>query len=268
MIWTTRPRCDGPGGLSYWQSGTGPALVLIHGVGLRAEAWAGLAAALAQHFTLHGVDLPGHGQSRLGAATSLADYSRALGGFIETFSTPVLVAGHSMGAMIALDLAARMPERIAGVAALNAIYRRDGVAAEAVRARAAALDGIRQADPAATLARWFGEVPSQQDAAAAEACETWLRAADPAGYAAAYGVFASEDGPEDAALAALPMPALFMTGAGDRNSTPDMSRAMAGLAPRGQARIIADAGHMMPMTHGGPVAAALLAAFGNAGARQ
>jgi (E)-2-((N-methylformamido)methylene)succinate hydrolase len=266
MIWTTRPRCDGPGGLAYWQSGAGPVLVLIHGVGLRAEAWASIAASLTRRFTVHAVDMPGHGQSPLGAASSLADYSRAIGALIDTLGGPVLVAGHSMGAMIALDLAARMPGRVAGVAALNAIYRRDAAAEHAVRARAAALDGIGPVDPTAPLARWFGAAPSQEDAEAAAACKGWLRAADPASYAAAYGVFAHADGPEDTALAALPMPTLFISGARDRNSTPDMTRAMAALAPQGRAKIIAEAGHMMPMTHGGPAAAALLAAFDTEGA--
>ncbi len=268
MIWTTRPRCDGPGGLSFWQSGAGPALVLIHGVGLRAEAWAGVTEPLAQHFTTYAVDMPGHGHSALGAASTLADYSAAIGAFIDTLTGPVVVAGHSMGAMIALDLAARMPGRIAGVAAPNAIFRRDAEAARAVRARAAALDGQTAADPTATLARWFGAAPSGADAEAAEACGAWLRAADPAGYATAYSIFADADGPADAALAALSAPALFMTGGRDRNSTPGMSRAMAALAPRGQAEVIADAGHMLPMTHGPALAAALIAAFAGSGSAR
>jgi len=266
MIWTTRPRSDGPGGLALWQSGAGPALVLIHGVGLRAEAWAGVAPALAPHFTVHAVDMPGHGETAQGATVALADYTRSVAALIDALDGPVVVAGHSMGAMIALDLAARMPGRIAGVAALNAIYRRDAAAAHAVRARAAALDGQGTADPGATLARWFGAAPSGADAEAADACETWLRGADPAGYAAAYRVFANADGPKDAALTALSSPALFMTGGRDRNSTPDMSRAMAALAAKGRATVIADAGHMMPMTHAPSIAAALIAAFASPGA--
>jgi pimeloyl-ACP methyl ester carboxylesterase len=40
-----------------------------------------------------------------------------------------------------------------------------------------------------------------------------------------------------------------MTGAQEPNSTPAMSRAMADLAPDGQAVIIEGAAHMLPMTH-------------------
>lgn len=261
MIWTTRPRCDGPGGLAIWQEGSGPALVLIHGVGLRAEAWGAVMPALAKHFTVHAVDMPGHGETAQGGAATLADYSRAISALIDTLAGPVVVAGHSMGAMIALELAAGMPGRIAGVAALNAIYRRDGDAAAAVRVRAAALDGKTAADPTSTLMRWFGANPSGADAEAAAACGGWLRAADPGGYRAAYSVFADADGPEDAALAGLACPALFMTGARDRNSTPAMTRAMAGLVPCGRAVIVADAGHMMPMTHGADLARELIDSF-------
>ena len=261
MIWTTRSRCDGPGGLAIWQEGSGPALVLIHGVGLRAEAWGAVMPALARRFTVHAVDMPGHGDTAQGGAATLADYSRAISALIDTLAGPVVVAGHSMGAMIALDLAAGMRDRIAGVAALNAIYRRDADAAAAVRARAAALDGKTAADPTTTLMRWFGADPSGADAEAAEACGGWLRAADPGGYRAAYSAFADADGPDEAALAALPIPALFMTGARDPNSTPAMTRAMAALAPRGRAVIVADAGHMMPMTHGAALARELIASF-------
>ncbi len=81
---------------------------------------------------------------------------------------------------------------------------------------------------------------------------------DPEGYKAAYSVFAREDGPADEALRKLSCPALFMTGGREQNSTPAMSRAMAALAPDGRAEIVADAAHMMPMTHPELVNRALL----------
>ena len=44
-------------------SGSGPDLVLLHGWGMNAAVWGEVATALAQHFRLHCVDLPGHGAS-------------------------------------------------------------------------------------------------------------------------------------------------------------------------------------------------------------
>ncbi len=115
------------------------------------------------------------------------------------------------------------------------------------------LDGITTPDPSVPLDRWFGPTASSQRTA----CEAWLRACDPAGYKTAYQVFAHEDGPKNAMLAALRCRALFMTGADEPNSTPQMSCDMAALTPNGQAVVIDGAAHMMPMTHASQVNAAL-----------
>ena len=45
-------------------TGSGPALVLIHGWALHGGIFAPLVERLAPHFELHVVDLPGHGHSR------------------------------------------------------------------------------------------------------------------------------------------------------------------------------------------------------------
>ena len=250
MTWTTRPRSD-LGGLSAITAGTGPLVVLLHGVGLRAEAWNRQIDALRGAHRVIAIDLPGHGDSTLPAEEP--DLDRLTDLIAARIPGRALIIGHSMGAMLALGLAVRHPDKTAGVAALNAVYRRPADAAAAVRARAAALDGVGVADPSATLARWFGAARSPERSA----CEAWLRGVKPAGYRMAYGVFAQGDAPADAALAALRCPALFMTGAQEPNSTPAMAPAMAALAPDGCAQIIQDAAHMMPMTHPLAVNAAL-----------
>lgn len=256
MIWADRPR-DRAGDLAAVCAGSGPSVLLIHGVGLRAEAWAPQIDALARRFRVTAVDLPGHGHSPLrGARADLGDYTEAVA---TALSRPTVVIGHSMGAMIALDLAARRPEAVRAVGALNAVYRRPADAAEAVRARAAALDGQTAADPEPTLRRWFGAASGAERMA----CGKWLRATDPAGYRAAYRVFARADGPTDAALARMACPALFLTGAAEPNSTPAMSRAMATLSPRGHAQVVPGAAHMLPMTHPAETVAALLRLAGD-----
>lgn len=250
MIWTTRPRSE-VAGLAAIVEGDGPDILLIHGVGLRAEAFSAQSRALAAHFRVTSLDMPGHGDSPgLNDPRDLSAYVAALA---PTLPDRCVVAGHSMGAMLALELAARHPDRVAGVAALNAIYRRSPEAAAAVQARATSLSPPFDHEP--TLTRWFGSEESRERAACAE----WLGSVEPTGYAAAYRVFALSDGPSDQALQNLACPALFITGADEPNSTPAMSLQMAALAPRGRAEIIAGAAHMMPMTHPAPVNAALLA---------
>lgn len=242
MIWTTRQRSR-VGTLAAIVAGEGPLVVLIHGVGLRAEAWGAQIDVLAQRFQVCAVDMPGHGESELGDhQMGLAAYSDAIAPVLDS---PAIVIGHSMGAMIALDLAARYPNRVRGVCAMNAIYQRAPDAARAVAARAASLDGETVADPEATLTRWFGAQPSE----ARTACAQWLRGVDPAGYRAAYGVFATQDGPSQNTLEHLECPALFMTGADEPNSTPAMSQGMAAATPKGTVAVVEGAAHMMPMTH-------------------
>ena len=242
MIWTTRQRSE-LAGLSAIMSGVGPPVLMIHGVGLRAEAWNGQIAALSSEFHVQAIDLPGHGSSpRPDSRATLTDFTDAA---IAAIDAPALVIGHSMGAMMALDLAIRYPDQVRGVVALNAIYRRSADARDAVQSRAARLDGLSVPEPSETLKRWFGATTSPER----DACHHWLSTVDPAGYRIAYRVFAAEDGPGDADLAALSCPVLFMTGDAELNSTPAMSRDMAERVPQGQAISLENAAHMMPMTH-------------------
>lgn len=251
MTWTTRPRSD-RAGLAAIEAGEGAQIVLLHGVGLRSEAWNRQIDALAERYHVMALDMPGHGESVVRSEMSrVSDYTDAV---VAAFDEPALVVGHSMGAMIALDLAVRAPDRVRGVVALNAIFERSPEAAHAVQARAAELDGVSVADPTGALNRWFGADETPERAA----CQDWLRSVTPAGYRAAYTAFANSAGPDRVDLARLSCPALFMTGALEPNSTPPMSEAMAALAPTGRAIIVPDAAHMMPMTHPEVVNAALL----------
>ncbi|MEL7091273.1 MAG: alpha/beta fold hydrolase [Pseudomonadota bacterium] len=250
MTWTTRPRSEfGP--LRGIRAGAGPSVVLLHGVGLRAEAWAAAMDALGSEYHLTAFDLPGHGASPpLPKTAGLCDFTDAVAAAMDG---PAVVVGHSMGAMIALDLAVRHSGLVQGVAALSAIFQRTCDAAQAVQARASALDGKTPVDPTITLQRWFGHATTAE----AQACRGWLSTVDPAAYKQAYTIFAHADGPDAQALSDLHCPALFCTGADEPNSTPDMSRRMAQIAPRGRAEIVAGAAHMMPMTHAAQVTAIL-----------
>ena len=251
MTWTTRPRSK-RGSLAYIERGQGPNVLLIHGVGLCADAWGAQLDVLSRDYTLRAVDMPGHGQSHnlAMASPSLGDYADVIATMIDG---PTVVIGHSMGAMLAVQLAAQSSDVI-GIAALNGIYQRDRVAHSAVMARAAALSVQERTDPTPTLHRWFTDLSMAE----AKACETWLRSVSLDGYKSAYSVFAAENGPSAETLARLSCPALFMTGADEPNSTPQMSHAMSATCPKGHAVIIENAAHMMPMTHSSDVNAHLL----------
>ena len=245
------------GDLAAIRNGTGDTVLMLHGVGLRAEAWSAQIEGLAPQYAIVAPDLQGHGESALPKNTKLlSDYTDLIAAAIDA---PVLVVGHSLGALIALDLAIRHGEKVRAVAALNAIFERDAAAKAAVQGRAAALEDPPAFDPDPTLRRWFGD----RDSPERQACQTWLLSVTGNGYRAAYSVFAHSDGPCEAALLNLACPALFLTGEADPNSTPAMSHAMASLTPNGRALIVEGAAHMMAMTHADQVNTALLSFFGD-----
>jgi pimeloyl-ACP methyl ester carboxylesterase len=254
VIWDARDRAPW-GQLAAVQKGAGDAVLLLHGVGLRAEAWSAQIDVLSREFSVTAPDLPGHGGSKpLENYPHLADFTDRVA---EAISEPTFVAGHSMGAMIAMDLAIRYPAKVRGLAALNAIFQRDAEANSAVQARTAALESSQKLNPESTLQRWFGD----SNSAEMQACRSWLTSVKLGGYRTAYSVFAHEDGPSEPDLAKLSCPALFMTGASEPNSTPEMSKKMANLTPNGRAIIIKAAAHMLPMTHRDQVNTALLSFF-------
>ncbi len=251
MIWTTQPRSN-LGGLAAVTCGTGPTLLLLHGVGLRAEAWG---AQLDLPARIVAPDMPGHGESPWnGDDLSFEGYALAALNLLKTLDAPAIVVGHSMGAMLALELASRAPDLVKGVAALNAIFQRSLPAQQTVQGRAAELDGKSIPDQTPTLERWFGKAASAER----DACAGWLNNINPAAYKCAYTAFATSQTPDRGTLSRLSCPALFITGSEEPNSTPAMSKAMASLAPNGRSIIVDGAAHMMPMTHPEEVNTAIL----------
>ncbi len=250
MTWTTQPRSS-LCGLAAIARGTGPTLLLLHGVGLRAEAWG---AQFDLPARIVAPDMPGHGESPWNDNNmSLEDYVLAALDVLKGLEAPVIVVGHSMGAMLALELANRAPGAVRAVVSLNAIFERSLPAQESVQRRAAELDGKSIPDQTPTLERWFG----MEASAEREACANWLNDVKPAAYKSAYTAFATSQFPDRDSLSRLFCPALFITGSEEPNSTPAMSEKMASLAPKGRSIIVDGAAHMMPMTHPREVNAAI-----------
>lgn len=234
-------------GSAYHERGTGEPLVLIHGVGMRLEAWEPQIDVLSETHRVIAVDMPGHGESApLAVGSDIVAFVGWFRTFLDALSLDrVNVAGHSMGALIAGGAAAVYPERIRRVALLNGVFCRDRSAKKAVleRAKSIAEDGIDVDGP---VQRWFDDTQASRVPRALT--RAWLSGMNRENYATAYSAFAGGDAVYAYEWPKVKCPALFLTGSGDPNSTPDMSRQMAALAPRGVARIIQGHRHMVNLT--------------------
>ncbi|MGI6245426.1 MAG: alpha/beta fold hydrolase [Pseudochelatococcus sp.] len=248
MTLQTLPRSSTRSGAAYFDAGSGDeTVVLVHGVGMRSEAWGPQIDRLARYCRVLAVDLPGHGSSApLSGPPHLRHFVAWLRDVIEELAPgPVNIAGHSMGAMIAGGIAVEAAPLVRRVALLNGVHRRSEAARRAVIARA---DEIATGafDREAPLARWFSA-----DEGASPACvlaRELLACVDREGYAAAYRAFAAGDDVYADCWPRVTCPALFLTGDGDMNSTPEMARAMAAAAPRGKAVVVEGHRHMVNLT--------------------
>jgi pimeloyl-ACP methyl ester carboxylesterase len=100
--------------LRVFEAGSGTTIALLHGLGGAASNWALVAPALAERSRVLVPELPGHGgSSALPAPVETLDpYADRIAALL---SEPAVLVGHSLGAVVALRLAARRPELVRGV---------------------------------------------------------------------------------------------------------------------------------------------------------
>ncbi len=236
-----------------------PTLLWLHGAGMDHSVW----ALPARHFAHAGwnalaIDLPGHGASAgppLGAIADLADW---VGRLLEALAIErVSLIGHSMGALVALEAAARQPARVAALALLGTALRMPVhpallAAASTERARAEQLIASWALGPAGQP----GGNPAPGGWLLGQTLQ--LLAHAPAGALAAdlAACAAYQDGP--AAAAAIRCRTLVLAGAQDRMAP---ARAAAELAARiAGARLVTlpGCGHMMMAEQPGATLDALI----------
>src|ERR1700757_4716376 len=97
--------------------GSLPTVVFLHGAGMDHTAWAQHDRWFAHHgYNVLAPDLPGHGRSAgklLATIAEMADWTSALLDAAGV-STARLI-GHSMGSLVALEMAARHPDKVSAL---------------------------------------------------------------------------------------------------------------------------------------------------------
>lgn len=103
--------------IRHHQSGRGPHLLLLHGIGANLYCWRWLIPLLAENFKVTAIDLPGFGASSKpkGVSYGLDDQCERIEMFLDKMNIrQTYVVGNSMGGNIALWLAHTRPQRILG----------------------------------------------------------------------------------------------------------------------------------------------------------
>lgn len=115
------------GNISYleWR-GNGPTLHFAHATGFNAETYAPLLTGLSDRMHILASDARGHGFTTLptvpGTASDWDIFRRDLAKFLDAVAHgPVILAGHSMGAVVSAMIAAQWPDRVRGLVLIEPV---------------------------------------------------------------------------------------------------------------------------------------------------
>ncbi len=226
-----------------------PVIVFLHGALNDHSVWDVQADWFAAHgWNVLAPDLPGHGRSggaALASVEALADWVPAL--LDAAGAAGALLAGHSMGSLVALEAAARFPDRVVAVALLGTAWPMK-VADPLLQA---ARDDV--AGAIEMVAKWsHSDVGAQAGLRDATRRLMLGLAADAPGLLhtdlAACNAYAGGM----AAATALRCPVLFVTGERDRMTPPRSAQMLTEAVRHGRIASV-DAGHAMMAEQPGAV---------------
>ena len=105
--------------------GPGPVLLMLHGFSDTSRSFS-IVEPYLQEYRLIAPDLPGHGASSLGHGFHVADFAETIDRFLTLMGiSRFFVLGHSMGAMTAIELAARRSSSVRGLALISGTLEPD-----------------------------------------------------------------------------------------------------------------------------------------------
>ena len=236
-------------------------LVLLPSLGTGAELWDGAAAELRRtspSLRILRVDLPGHGASPVAReAFTVAELAHAVLRVVDEVGGGAFhVAGVSLGAAVALELALQLPDRVRTLAVFCSgarIGEHAGWAARAEQVRGSGTASL----VTGSAGRWFapGFLETDPEGPGARLLGSLLDV-DDASYASCCDALAEFDRTAD--LRRVAVPTLVVSGEHDPVTTPDSMRTLADAIPGAKYAELKGASHLA-VAEKPALAAALLA---------
>lgn len=255
--------------LSFTEAGQGETILLLHGSAGSGALWRRYVDPLvAEGYRVVVPDLVGYGSTGAwprGASLRLEDEIELLHPLLPPDGGRFHLVGYSYGGAVALAMAARHPAALTSLTLIEPVaffvlrYASETAAyTEVSRIREAFLAELQAGNVEAALRGFLGywTGPNSWDALPARAREEILNYADKirldweASFDADPGV---------RALRAIQPRALLVHGGGSPLSTRRVAAALAEMLPHSTLRVVDEANHLLPLTHGPALMEALLA---------
>lgn len=250
--------------LAWREAGAGAPALLLHCALGRSAAWTGVIAALGDRLAIRAPDLPGHGGTGHDPGRSLQEQALEDARALLADRGPAHVVGHSFGGTVALRLAVENPEAVASLTLIEPV-----LFALLAETNPAALAAETEAGAAARAAMAAGDWPAAAEAFLARWSAAPLAALPPdraAEMVAGMPLVAAGEAdmvppattrPRRAEIAGIAAPVLLIEGAASPAAVGAILDGIEGALPQARRVRVPGAGHMVPITHAGPVSDAL-----------
>jgi len=216
--------------IGYRESGAGPAIVFLHGIGSSSEGWDAQLADFGKTHRAVAWDAPGYGGSGDldPLAPSASDYADALAGLLDALGIErATLVGNSLGALMAASFARRYPKRVTALVLSDAAAGHGKLDEEERNEKLMQrLDDVAELGPAGMAEKRVGKLLGSKAATGARnAALRVMSRIRPRGYAQAARMLSSGD--IFAELAGCRAPALVVCGAEDQVTPPESNRKIA-----------------------------------------
>jgi pimeloyl-ACP methyl ester carboxylesterase len=231
-----------PKDLAVEIEGSGPPVLMVHGLGGTSNFYQVQAQTLADRFQVIRPDSAGAGRSPVTGQISIGSHADDLAALLDQLGVSgATVVGHSMGTLVVRTLAARHPGLVSRLVLLGAVAEPADAVRQAQRDRAATLrrDGTAAVAPG-VVANALSETTRRDKPEVAAFVRELIMRQDPEGYARNCEALATatDPGPVDPGL-----PLLLITGGDDKTGPPEVSQAIAAAHGSATVTVIDGIGH-------------------------